>query len=63
MELEEIYVSLNGISPVSRAVLVDAVQQAGEYSVDFDGAPLAPGLYFYCLETEAGAVFGKMLLL
>ncbi len=42
------------------AVLVEKIQGAGEYAVDFDGARLAPGMYFYCLETADGTVCGKM---
>jgi hypothetical protein len=50
------------------ATLVDAWQRAGEYQVmwngvDFHGAPVGSGMYFYRLECDDGMLIEKMTLL
>jgi hypothetical protein len=45
------------------ATLVDGVQAAGPYSVQFDGKDLCSGTYFYKLETGSQASVHKMLLM
>lgn len=45
------------------ATLVDGVQTAGTYSVTFDGANLASGMYVYRLETPNRTLSKKMVLL
>jgi hypothetical protein len=44
-------------------VLVDGLQQAGEYSVSFDGSGLASGTYVYMLNTENDTAVRKMSLI
>jgi len=45
------------------AVLVDGVQQASSYRVNFDASDLASGVYLYRLETPAQTVTRQMTLL
>ncbi|MBI5726663.1 MAG: T9SS type A sorting domain-containing protein [Ignavibacteriales bacterium] len=45
------------------ATLVDAKQNAGKYSISFDGAKLNTGMYFYQLKTGHNSVTKSMLLL
>lgn len=45
------------------AVLLNKEMSAGSYNVDFNGAKLSSGVYFYKLETEAFTDVKKMLLL
>jgi hypothetical protein len=45
------------------AMLVNAQQSAGKYSVTFDGSGLASGVYFYRLVTSGGIVQKSMILL
>jgi hypothetical protein len=44
------------------ATLVDRKQQAGSYTVTFDGNQLSSGVYFYRLKTENASKVRKMLL-
>ena len=44
------------------ATLVNEKQTAGNYSVEFNGADLSSGLYFYILKTPNQSVTRKMLL-
>jgi hypothetical protein len=44
-------------------VPVDQWQEAGEYAVEWSGASAASGVYFYRIETAAGELRKKMLLL
>ncbi len=44
------------------ATLVDQKQQAGSYTVSFDGKQLSSGVYFYRLNTENASKVRKMLL-
>ena len=44
------------------AVLINEVREAGFYNVEFSGADLASGLYFYRLSTENFTQIKKMLL-
>lgn len=44
------------------ATLVNEVKQAGVYTVDFNGANLSSGAYFYRLETQSFTDTKKMLL-
>jgi endoglucanase len=43
--------------------LVNKWQQAGEYSVEFDGTHLASGIYFYRLKTNSHTLVKQMLLI
>ncbi|MCD6235029.1 MAG: T9SS type A sorting domain-containing protein [Candidatus Marinimicrobia bacterium] len=43
--------------------LVNFVQSAGKYSVDFDGSKLPSGIYLYKLTTSAGSKSQKMIIL
>ncbi|MBN1559535.1 T9SS type A sorting domain-containing protein [candidate division KSB1 bacterium] len=43
--------------------LVDQEKTAGEHTVQFDGANLSSGVYFYKVETSYDAVVNKMLLM
>ena len=45
------------------ASLVDSKLSSGAYSVDFDGAGLSSGVYFYRLETESFSDVKKMTLI
>lgn len=45
------------------AVLLNKEMNAGNYNVDFNGAKLSSGVYFYKLETEAFTDVKRMLLL
>jgi Secretion system C-terminal sorting domain len=45
------------------AVLVNSVQTAGPHLVDFSGAKLTTGIYFYRLENSGTAITKKMILL
>ena len=45
------------------ATLVDGMQGAGQYRVNFNGADLASGLYLYRLETPVGTQVRTMMLL
>jgi subtilisin-like proprotein convertase family protein len=44
------------------AVLINKEMSAGNYNIDFTGAKLSSGVYFYKLETEAFTDVKKMLL-
>ncbi len=54
-------VTLSVFSILGQAVakLVDDVQEAGAYSVQFDAANLSSGIYFYRLEAEPGSRAGR----
>ncbi len=45
------------------ARLVNAVQEAGNYNVDFNAAQLSSGVYFYRLKTDEFTSIKKMMLL
>jgi hypothetical protein len=46
------------------ARLLSKVQSAGSHNLDWDGAGLAAGAYFYCLRTGSGALgTGKLIKL
>ena len=45
------------------AVLVNEVKQEGNFIVEFDGARLSSGVYFYRLETSTNVITNKMILL
>ena len=45
------------------ATLVNDTKAAGQYSVEFSGAGLASGIYFYCLEAGANTQIKKMILM
>ncbi len=45
------------------AVLVDAVQHAGEHQVSFQGQGLPSGVYFYRLQSGQGLITKKMVLM
>jgi len=45
------------------ATLINEKQEAGDYSVQFDGTGLSTGLYFYKLETASFSQVNKMVLL
>jgi hypothetical protein len=45
------------------AVLVDGIQSAGNHQVQFDGADLTSGIYFYKLQTDAQVFTRKMTLI
>lgn len=51
------------VSGREAAVLVNGPQTAGEYSVSFNGANLASGVYFYTLLSEGQIVDTKKMLL
>lgn len=40
--------------------IVDEPQTAGEYTIEFSGFDLAPGTYFYRIETDYGALTRRM---
>ena len=42
--------------------LIDGRREAGRYTVDFDGANLPSGIYFYRLQHEGGTLTRKMML-
>jgi hypothetical protein len=42
--------------------LVDKIQQAGQYTVSFNGSDLSSGVYFYRLQCMGQSVTGKMIL-
>ncbi len=44
------------------ALLLDEVREAGNHSVQFDGANLSTGIYMYKLSTESDVFMRKMLL-
>ena len=44
------------------AVLVDGIQSAGNHEVQFEGANLASGIYFYKLQTAEQVITRKMML-
>ncbi|MBN2090764.1 glycosyl hydrolase 53 family protein, partial [candidate division KSB1 bacterium] len=45
------------------ATLVDQIQNAGEYGLDFDASKLASGIYIYKLETANESLSRKMFLM
>jgi hypothetical protein len=45
------------------AVLLDAQKEAGSYSIQFNAAQIASGVYFYRMEAGSYAETRKMLLL
>jgi hypothetical protein len=45
------------------ASLVDEFKKAGTYSIEFEGADLSSGIYFYRLHHNGTAVTGKMMLM
>lgn len=45
------------------AVLVDAMKEAGEHSVEFDANSFATGLYFYRIDSDSFSETKKMMLL
>lgn len=45
------------------AILVNSIQIAGKYNVQFDGSGFASGVYFYKLETENFSITKKMLFI
>ncbi|MBS1552590.1 MAG: T9SS type A sorting domain-containing protein [Bacteroidetes bacterium] len=45
------------------AILVKEKQNAGRYSVNFNGANLSSGIYFYQLESNGIVLTGRMLLI
>jgi len=45
------------------ALLVNEVKQEGSFIVEFDGARLSSGVYFYRLETSTNVITNKMILL
>ena len=51
------------IKGVEVATIINGVQNAGEYSVDFDGSRMTSGVYFYKLETDGLVDTKKMLLI
>ncbi|MGA7837330.1 MAG: T9SS type A sorting domain-containing protein, partial [Ignavibacteriaceae bacterium] len=59
------FVSLKVYDVLGREVvtLVNALQSAGKYSVKFNGAGLASGIYFYILKTDNYILSKKMNLL
>lgn len=44
------------------STLVNKIKQPGSYSVQFDGANLSSGVYFYSLKTSSGIITKKMLI-
>jgi len=58
----EVKISVYDLLGHEVAVLVDGVQTAGNHDVQFDGANLASGMYFYKLQT-AGQVFTRKMTL
>lgn len=62
---EESNVSLKIYDVLGREImtLVDTKQNAGKYSVSFDGSKLNSGMYFYQLKTGRNSVTKSMLLL
>jgi hypothetical protein len=42
--------------------LIDSRREAGRYTVDFDGANLPSGIYFYRLQHDGGTLTRKMML-
>ncbi|MCY7362334.1 MAG: T9SS type A sorting domain-containing protein, partial [Ignavibacteria bacterium] len=59
------YVSLKVFDVLGNevAALVNEKQNAGSYTVDFDGADFPSGIYFYKLETGNFSEVKKMTLL
>jgi hypothetical protein len=55
-------IELFNILGQSVAVLLDEFQEAGEHAVQFDGASLASGIYFYRLTSGETALIRKMVL-
>ncbi|MBK8380489.1 MAG: T9SS type A sorting domain-containing protein [Ignavibacteria bacterium] len=45
------------------AILVKEKQNAGRYSVNFNGANLSSGIYFYRFESNGIVLTGRMLLI
>jgi uncharacterized protein (DUF427 family) len=44
-------------------VLVDKQQDAGYYTVEFDGSKFASGVYFYRIQTDVFKAVKKMVLI
>ena len=59
------YVILKVYNSIGKEVaeLVNASQEAGSYSVIFDGTDLASGIYLYSIQVNDFAQSGKMLLI
>ena len=60
---DRIEIKLYNITGKEVASLVDKVQEAGIYSVQFNGSNFASGVYFYRLTTSKSSLIKKMILL
>lgn len=45
------------------ATLFDAVAEAGEHRVEFNGSNLSSGVYFYKLISESASMIGRMVMI
>lgn len=60
---EEVELSIFNILGQKMMTLVNGVQKAGNYTINFDGKNMASGLYFYRLSTSNQSLTKKMMLL
>ena len=60
---DKVILSVYDLTGHEVAVLVDGVQTAGNHDVQFDGANLASGMYFYKLQTAEQVLTRKMTLI
>ena len=45
------------------ALLMDEVQNAGSYKINWNPVKVTSGVYFYCLTTQTQSIVKKMLLI
>ncbi len=63
LKASEITLEVTNILGQKVAVLLDGLQKAGNYEIDFDGISLSSGIYFYRLSTNGFVSVKKMTLL
>ena len=61
-DLDKIHIKYNVLG-IEIATLVNEVQPAGSYEVEFDAANFSSGIYFYTINTNQFSETKKMILL
>ena len=61
-KIQDVQLTVFDITGKEIATLVNTTQNAGEYSIEFNGKDLSSGVYFYQLKTNSRIITKKMLL-